>query len=196
MSVSLANLDLPYSRNLRGEYGFVFDMDQIAVNFVQIKALTAEFSKYAPLILLLVSDYNLGMFKRSQQRLISFIALAAMLFASLAPTISHALEAQKGSQTLWQEVCGAQGIKFIPAALTASNADASKQNDSQPNKMGMHFEHCPYCFSHAGSVGLPASSTALFLAEINAVAHIDIYASPFVVSYYSTSHPTRAPPVL
>lgn len=151
---------------------------------------------YEWLIYSAIDDYNAHMFKRSQQRLISFIALAAMLFASLVPTISHALEAQKGSQTLWQEVCSAQGIKFIPAALAASNTDAQKQNDSQPNKMGMHFEHCPYCFSHAGSLGLPASSTALFLAEINAVEHIDIYASPFVVSYYSTSHPTRAPPVL
>lgn len=132
------------------------------------------------------------MFKRSQQRFVSLIALAAVLFASLAPTISHALEMRKG--TLWQEVCSAQGIKVIPNTLIAVNNQASKENNSQPNKMGMHFEHCPYCFSHAGSVGLPASSTALFLAEINAVEHIDIYASPLVVSYYSSSHPTRAPP--
>lgn len=134
------------------------------------------------------------MFKRSQKRLVSFIAIAAVIFASLAPTISHALEINKGNKTLFQEVCSAQGIKLIPSAL-ADVAD-QKQNDSQPNKMAMHMEHCPYCFSHAGSVGLPASSTALFLAEINAVEHIDIYVSPLVVSYYSTSHPTRAPPVL
>ena len=119
-----------------------------------------------------------------------------MLFASLAPTISHALEVTKGNQTLWQEVCSAQGSKVILSALVAINDKASKENNSQPNKMGMHFEHCPYCFSHAGSVGLPASSTALFVAEINAVEHIDIYASPLVVSYYSSSHPTRAPPAL
>jgi hypothetical protein len=136
------------------------------------------------------------MFKRSQQRIISLIALVAVLFASLAPTISHALEVQKGNQTLWQEVCSAQGIKVIPNTFTAVSNQASKKNNSQPNKVGMHFEHCPYCFSHAGSVGLPASSTALFLAEINAVEHIDIYVSPLVFSYYSTSHPTRAPPVL
>ncbi|HEY3299240.1 MAG TPA: DUF2946 domain-containing protein [Methylophilaceae bacterium] len=139
------------------------------------------------------------MFKRSQQRFVSLIALAAVLFASLAPSISHALEsptraAQKGS--LWQQVCSAQGIKTIPSVLAPISGKASKENNSQPNKMGMHFEHCPYCFSHAGSVGLPASSTALFLAEINAVEHIDIYASPLVVSYYSSSHPTRAPPAL
>jgi hypothetical protein len=134
------------------------------------------------------------MFKRSQQRIISLIALAAVLFASLAPTISHALEMKKA--TLWQEVCSAQGIKVIPNTLIAVNNQASKENNSQPNKMGMHFEHCPYCFSHAGSLGLPASATALFLAEINAVEHLDIYASPLVVSYYSSSHPTRAPPAL
>lgn len=134
------------------------------------------------------------MFKRSQQRFVSLIALAAVLFASLAPSISHALEMRK--DTLWQEVCSAQGIKVIPNTFIAVNNQASKENNSQPSKMGMHFEHCPYCFSHAGSVGLPASSTALFLAEINAVEHIDIYASPLVVSYYSSSHPTRAPPAL
>jgi hypothetical protein len=139
------------------------------------------------------------MFKRSQQRLVSLIALAAVLFASLAPTISHALESQSNATqngSLWQQVCSAQGIKTIPSVLAGINGKVSKQNDSQPSKMGMHFEHCPYCFSHAGSVGLPASSAALFLAEINAVEHIDIYASPLVVSYYSSSHPSRAPPAL
>lgn len=139
------------------------------------------------------------MFKRSQQRFVSLIALAAVLFASLAPTISHALESQKGGTqngSLWQQVCSAQGIKTIPSVLASINGKASKKNDSQPSKMGMHFEHCPYCFSHAGAVGLPASSTALFLAEINAAEHIDIYDSPSVVTYYSNSHPSRAPPVV
>lgn len=139
------------------------------------------------------------MFKRSQQRFVSLIALAAVLFATLAPTISHALESQSNaaqSGSLWQQVCSAQGIKTIPSVLVSINGKSLKQNDSQPSKMGMHFEHCPYCFSHAGSVGLPASTTALFLAEINAVEHIDIYASPLVVAYYSNSHPSRAPPSL
>jgi hypothetical protein len=136
------------------------------------------------------------MFKRSQQRIVSLIALTAVLFASLAPTISHALEVKKAPQALWQEVCSSQGVKVIPSTFVAVNSQASKENNPQPNKMNMHFEHCPYCLSHAGSVGLPASATVLFLAEINAVEHIDSYASPLVVSYYSTSHPTRAPPVL
>jgi hypothetical protein len=153
-------------------------------------------NEYECLICLIIGDYNARMFKRSQQRIVSLIALAAVLFASLAPTISHALEVTKGNRTLWQEVCSAQGIKVIPNTFAAVNSQASKENNSQPNKMGMHFEHCPYCFSHAGSVGLPASAAVLFLAEINAVEHIETYASPLVVSYYSTSHPTRAPPVL
>lgn len=150
------------------------------------------------------------MFKRSKQRLISQIAIVAVIFSSLAPTISHALAStnstsQAGRQTLWQDVCSAQGAKVISSDFAAQNENAqtlastvksSKENSNPTNKMAMHFEHCPYCFSHAGSVVLPTSATALFLAEINAVGHIASYASPFVISYYSSSHPTRAPPVL
>ena len=76
------------------------------------------------------------MFKPFYKRLISKIALVAVVFASLAPTISHAIEAQKGNQTLWQEVCSAQGIKLIPSAFVAINDKASKENNSQPKQNG------------------------------------------------------------
>ncbi len=138
------------------------------------------------------------MIQRSYQRIASFIALVAVLFAALAPTVSHALEAKNGQPNLWQEVCSAQGIKQIPLNGDSTNRPSkvsSPDKDQQfPNKMGMHFEHCPYCFSHAGSLALPPSSISLWLTQANAIALIDDYASPILVSYTSSTPPSRAPP--
>jgi Protein of unknown function (DUF2946) len=132
------------------------------------------------------------MFMRVHNKAVSWIAIAAMLFASLAPSISHAFAAKDASQTLWQEICSVQGAKQI-----ASNLGNPTQNGPEQNNMGMHFEHCPYCFSHAGSVGLPAvAPITLFLAVLNSPQAIEAYDSPVVQRFYQNANPPQAPPHL
>jgi len=135
------------------------------------------------------------MFKRAHNKAVSWIAIAAMLFASLAPGISHAFAAKNASQTLWQELCTAQGTKLI-ASNVAGQSDASTQSKPVQSDIGMHFEHCPYCSSHAGSVGPPSASIAVFLAALNSHQAIEIYDSPVVQRFYQNANPSQAPPPL
>lgn len=53
-------------------------------------------------------------------------------------------------------------------------------NDSPPAHGGMHFEHCPFCFTHAGSFALPPSDTAL----------IPLLATPVVAQAADKTLPT------
>jgi len=130
--------------------------------------------------------------KRSYQRLVGYLALTAVLFAALAPTLSHAFPVKPDSQALWQEICSAQGTRQIPATLDLQAAP--KQQDQ--NKMAGHLEHCPYCFTHAGSVGLLPALTIVFSVSPAISISISYDQSPVFVQQYLVSPPSHAPPFL
>ena len=101
-------------------------------------------------------------------KLASWIALAAIVFSALAPTIAHAFPTKSTPQTLWQELCTAQGIKFVannaisgPADKLGLQTQAQPVQDKTQDKMDMRYGHCLYCFNHAGSVGLPPATASL-----------------------------------
>jgi hypothetical protein len=84
---------------------------------------------------------------RTHRRLTSWIAALAILLASLAPALSHALASATGSN--WVEICTTQGSKWIQAGEDGSErAPAS----------GHALEHCPYCSLHAPALGLPPAT--------------------------------------
>lgn len=132
------------------------------------------------------------MLTRHAKRLTSWIAILAVIFASLAPSISHAFSTKNNQATLLQELCSAQGAKRLIAVDLAVD---TQQSPSQ-NQAAMHFEHCPYCASHAGSVAITSTPVALFLAEINAVEHIQIDADALPASFYQVTPPSHAPPAV
>lgn len=132
------------------------------------------------------------MFTQLRKKLTIWIAILAVVFASLAPSISHAFPAKNNQPTLLQELCSAQGAKrFIAVDLAVDTQKAPSQNQA-----AMHFEHCPYCAMHAGSVAITTSPIALFLAKINATEHLQIDAAVLPVSFYQVTPPSQAPPAI
>lgn len=132
------------------------------------------------------------MFTRHAKRLSSWIAILAVVFASLVPSISHAFAAKGNQPTLLQELCSTQGQKrFVAVDLAVDTQKAPSQNQAS-----MHFEHCPYCASHAGSIVITISPVALLLAEINATEHIQIDADTLPTSLYHFTPPSHAPPAI
>jgi len=132
-------------------------------------------------------------------RLASWIAIAAIVFSALAPTIAHAFPAKNTPQTLWQELCTAQGIKLIANdATTRSIGQPGSQIPTQPSqdKMGMHFEHCPYCFSHAGTVGLPPAMASLVFLATETAQLAESYIAPVLLRHFQSANPSQAPPLL
>ena len=91
-------------------------------------------------------------FVRHQKIWAIFVALM-MLFAALAPSISHALLAQKIGAD-WGEICTAQGSRWVK---TDTATDTKTVNHAYGS-----VKHCPYCASD-----LPA----LFVAPKISVVH-------------------------
>ena len=132
------------------------------------------------------------MITRYAKRLTSWIAIAAVVFASLAPSISHAFSVKDNRPAMLQEICSAQGAKrFIAVDLAVDTQKVPSQN-----KAAMHFEHCPYCGAHAGSVAITLTPIKLFLAKINATEHIQIHAQVLPNEFYQVTPPSHAPPAI
>jgi hypothetical protein len=106
---------------------------------------------------------------RHRKRITTWIAILAVLLASLAPSISHALAAAGWTGYLHDtELCSEEaesGEDEVPDAHAHDMHAAHAAHDSQlPDTHSMHFEHCPFCFTHAGSFGTP--TTAEFLTPL------------------------------
>jgi hypothetical protein len=129
------------------------------------------------------------------------VALFAIVFASLAPSISHALVGQNNPKGFIQEVCSSGGKKLYIQVVTTQGkqlqAVLDVKPDSQPVSINLHMDHCPFC--HAGMVGavIPNRSPAfeLYLAKQRSQQHLD-YQAPVVLDFIQTAQLTRAPPVI
>lgn len=84
---------------------------------------------------------------RAHRRLTSWIAVLAILLASLAPALSHALATATG--TSWVEICTTQGSKWIQAG-----EDGSERSPASAHVL----DHCPFCSLHAPTLGLPPAT--------------------------------------
>lgn len=76
----------------------------------------------------------------------NWIAILAVLFAALAPTVSHALQSARAAS--WAEICGAQGPKRI----------LIDESGEPVAPAALHVvEHCAYCSVQAADLApLPA----------------------------------------
>ena len=130
-------------------------------------------------------------------RFVHFIALLAIFFASVAPSVSHALAAQNNSNSFAQEVCTSTGQKVVIQVITTKGKQLATEFalvKVAPKSMSMHLEHCPFCGNAATAASVPASN-ALIIAKLEATAQqLAEYSRPIVVSHSHVSPPSQAPP--
>ncbi len=118
-------------------------------------------------------------------RLTSWIAVFAILLASLVPSLSQAMGFEKGMS--WIEVCTAQGSKWV----------ADDAGDSGTPATTKHLlEHCPYCSIHSPALGMPPATISV--AEAVDRGHevpLAFLAAPRTLHAWVSAQP-RAPPAL
>jgi hypothetical protein len=93
-------------------------------------------------------------------------------------------------------------LSALPA-LVASTPVAHLAGDHTPashspssHSPAMHFEHCPFCFTHAGSFGLPFVATIVIpTVTATTLAPVLFYRAPRPLFAWSVAQP-RAPPYL
>jgi hypothetical protein len=125
------------------------------------------------------------------RRFAAWIACFAILLAALAPSISQAVaNAKQESGSGWAEICSVAGIRFVQLADDGAA-------DGKSGGKAMQMEHCAFCSTHAGSVGLPPTSPMLpqLVASGTAIFPALYYQSPAPLFIWSTAQ-SRAPPTL
>ena len=131
-------------------------------------------------------------------KLFNKIALCAIVFASLAPGISHALAATNGT-SFAQEICTSNGQKISIQVITTQGQQLTTEfaisKSEAPKNITMHLEHCPFCSSVAAAA-LPSQQLEIIaLLEITAQKAAR-YAAPILASRHYKSPPSQAPPHL
>ncbi|MFM9834483.1 MAG: DUF2946 domain-containing protein [Methylophilaceae bacterium] len=136
------------------------------------------------------------------RQVISKIAMFLVVFASLAPSVTHALATHSNGSFL-QEICSSNGIKKIVIQTITTHGqqlttvfDTKNSNENTPASNALHLEHCPFCSAGAVNVAVAPNSPWVFMLAEQAKAIDFDYVTPVQPSYIQTAHPTRAPPVL
>jgi hypothetical protein len=121
------------------------------------------------------------------RRFAAWIACFAILFAALAPSISHAMAASFGET--WAEICSVAGPKLVKVAI-----DETVSADPMSEKI-THFEHCPFCATHGGSFAL-LSGSSISIPQLEPVSTHPFlfFQAPSPLPIW-TSAQSRAPPV-
>ena len=133
------------------------------------------------------------------------IALFAIVFASLAPSISHALQANSGVGFV-QEVCTTNGTKITIQVLTTKGQQLATElpaqftentnQDKAPTGIQHHLQHCPFCANPSTDAALQAPHAPI-IAILAAQAEKQSAATPVVLSrFYTLPPPAQAPPSL
>ena len=133
------------------------------------------------------------------------IALFAIIFASLAPSISHAVAAQQGkiasNSTFAQEVCTADGNKITIQVVTSKGKQLSTElpaltSEKQPAGIQHHLQHCPFCANPSTDPVMQVPHTPI-VAILTAQAQQIASGSQTVIPSFSVlPPPSQAPPSL
>ena len=128
------------------------------------------------------------------------IALFAIVFASLAPSISHAIAAQNGTNSFTQEICSSSGKKISIQVQTTKGqqlfVDFALKQSPEPKNIAMHLEHCPFCGDHFSAVALPSGNSVIIAQLALTAQKVAEYAGPVFTNHTYVSPPAQAPPSL
>jgi len=117
-------------------------------------------------------------------RRLAWLALCAMVFAALAPSVSKLLTASSG--VTWVEVCSASGTRWVALGGVDS------QRDDAPTASD---KHCGYCVLQQHSPALPAPAVAW---EFQAPSAHRLAIGPGGTTNFArftrSAHLTRGPP--
>jgi hypothetical protein len=131
-------------------------------------------------------------------RCISKIALFAIVFASLAPSISHALAAKQGLNSFAQEICTTDGKNITIQVVTAQGQQLATELEKVPLTKSVisHFNHCPFC-SNPSVHAMLEPSHALIVAVLEAQAEqLEVSIPTTILHFIALPPPAQAPPQL
>jgi hypothetical protein len=132
-------------------------------------------------------------------RLAHKIALFAIVFASLAPSISHALQANSGVGFA-QEICTTDGKKITIQVVTTKGQQLSTEftaqtsSDKAPTGIQHHLQHCPFCANPSTDAALEAPHTPIVAILTAQAQQISATTQAVLPRFSVLPPPAQAPP--
>jgi hypothetical protein len=130
------------------------------------------------------------------------VALFAIFFASIAPSISHAIAAQYGINSFAQEVCTSNGEKIAIQVMTtkgqqiATNLNVNEAGSESPASLVDHFNHCPFCANPNTSDAIEPPLLPVIALLAMQAQYLAIVAQPLLPRFSVLPPPAQAPPSL
>lgn len=138
--------------------------------------------------------------KIGQSAWVRAIALFAIVFLSIAPTVSHAISKWRGEVSIVQSIC-TTGSRTVTLAITTTKGKQLSRifnisnDEQQPASVVQKLNHCPFCHLEVDSHALPMQAA-------NSIGSYDLSCQQWTVFDYhehlastTTRHIlTRAPP--
>jgi hypothetical protein len=128
------------------------------------------------------------------------VALFAIVFVSLAPSISHALASHGVANGFLQEVCSVGGQKILIQVVTTQgqllHTALDVKPSQQPTSIFHHLDDCPFCHAGLADVLMPTPQFEVVVLLETIAQHAAEYGSSVVISYPYIHPPSQAPPRL
>lgn len=131
-------------------------------------------------------------------RQISRIALFAIVFASLAPSISHALAAKQGLNSFAQEICTTDGQNITIQVVTTQGRQlvTELEKTTSPSTVVSHLNHCPFCSNPSVNATLEPPHAFIVAVLKDQAEQLEVSVSPVIPSFIALPPPAQAPPQL
>ncbi len=142
------------------------------------------------------------MFSQKIFKKINTVALFAIVFASLAPSISHALAAKQGVNSFVQEICTTNGEKITIQVVTsqgrllATELNAQKKQSTSTKTLISHLNHCPFCSNPNIHSGLEPSISFIITVLQSHIERPGFVTAVEIKSFTTLPPPAQAPPNL
>lgn len=123
---------------------------------------------------------------------LNWIAVLAILFNALAPSVSHAWLAPKASSLPHFEICTSLGPRLLTSVVSASLPVAADQQQGDDVEAG---RQCPYCHLQAVS---PVPPPSVRVASVRLASHpylAPLYLSAPAPLFIWSATLSRGPPV-
>ncbi|GIZ51899.1 DUF2946 domain-containing protein [Noviherbaspirillum aridicola] len=117
------------------------------------------------------------------------MACVAILLVVLAPSISHALAAKKATTQEWTEICTSTGVKQVKVT------DGESGKPFSPGKHDQHSEDCPFCRTHANTIGPPPTSAAIVFIPAASQSYPSLFYQAPRPQFTWAPAQSRAPPL-
>jgi hypothetical protein len=134
------------------------------------------------------------MVKRKMQRAVAaWLAMFAVVIASVAPAISHAF-AQPGSPNHAQHQSDADdGAVEEVCSTDADTAEVHAGGHDPDAPPALHLEHCPFCHLHADALQVPFVSVPVLPSASRPARPLLFFLAPSLLHAWRSAQP-RAPP--